>query len=33
MDALKRDYLGIDLNMFLGVRNFGNTSDMRVIFF
>ena len=25
--------LGIDLTMFLGVRNFGNTSAMRVIFF
>ena len=32
-DPLKWDFLGIDLTMFLGVRNFGNTSAMRVIFF
>ena len=32
-DPLKRDFLGIVLTMFLGVRNFGNTSAMRVIFF
>ena len=32
-DPLKRDFLGIDLTIFLGVRNFGNTSAMRVIFF
>ena len=31
-DPLKRDFLGIDLTMFLGVCNFGNTSSMRVIF-
>ena len=29
----ERDFLGIYLTMFLGVRNFGNTSAMRVIFF
>ena len=33
LDPLKRDFLGIDLSMFLGVRNFGNTAAMKVIFF
>ena len=32
-DPLKWDFLGIDLTKFLGVRNIGNTSAMRVIFF
>ena len=32
-DPLKRDFLDIDLTTFFGVRNFGNTSAMRVIFF
>ena len=27
------DFLDIDLTTFFGVRNFGNTSAMRVIFF
>ena len=32
-DPLKRDFLDIDVTMFFGVRNFGNTSAMRVILF
>ena len=32
-DPLKLDLLEIDLTMFFGVRNFGNTPAMRVIFF
>ena len=32
-DPLKRDFLYIDVTMFFGVRNFGNTSAMRVILF
>ena len=30
---LKKDFLNIYLITFFGVRNFGNTSAMRVIFF
>ena len=33
MAPLKLDILGIDLTMFLGVRNFGKRSAMSVIFF
>ena len=33
LDPLKRGFLGIDLTMFLGDRDIGNTSAMRVIFF
>ena len=32
-DPFKQDFLDIDVTMFFGVRNFGNTSAMRVIFF
>ena len=30
---MKRDFLDIDVTMFFGVRNFGNTSAMSVILF
>ena len=32
-NSLKLDLLGLDLARFFCVRNFGNTSAMRVIFF
>ena len=32
-DALKKDFLGIDLTSFFGVRNIGHKSAMSVIFF
>ena len=32
-DPLKQDFLDIDVTMFFEVRNFGNTSAMRVILF
>ena len=32
-DPLKRDFLNIDVTIFLGVRNFGNKSGMSVILF
>ena len=32
-DSLKWDFLGIEITMFSGVKNFGNTSAISVIFF
>ena len=32
-DPLKRDFVAIDLTLFFGLRNFGNTSARRVILF